>query len=137
MKRYLCSICLLAIGCYLHLLGGVTPASAAPSGGSSGLSGTASWPMELVREYVKKEYQVDVPLQPAPWRNQDMAARLNGEFVKRLNAVMAIYQALGGDTNLGIESLSGGLRSADDQITLFKKCRRIRVEEHLSESGKL
>jgi hypothetical protein len=66
-----------------------------------------------------------------------MAARLNGEFVKRLNAVMAIYQALGGDTNLGIESLSGGLRSADDQITLFKKCRRIRVEEHLSESGKL
>jgi hypothetical protein len=67
MKRYLCSICLLAIGCYLRLLGGVTPASAAPPGGSGGLSGTASWPMELVREYVKKEYQVDVPLQPAPW----------------------------------------------------------------------
>jgi hypothetical protein len=137
MKRYLCSICLLAIASYLRLLGGVTPASAAPSGGSGGLSGTASWPMELVREYVKKEYQVDVPLQPAPWRNQDMAARLNGEFVKRLNAVMAIYQALGGDTNLGIEFPLGGLRSAQEQIDLFKECRRIRVELHQLGDGRL
>jgi hypothetical protein len=126
MKRYLCSIYLLAIASYLRLLGGVTPASAAPSGGSGGLSGKASWPMELVREYVKKEYGVDVSLASPAWRNRDMAAGLNGEFVKRLDALMAIYQALGGNPDLGIEKPHGGLRSAEEQIALFKLCRRIK-----------
>jgi D-alanyl-D-alanine carboxypeptidase len=126
MKRYLCSICLLATGCYLRLLGGVTPASAAPPGGSGGLSGTASWPMELVREYVKKEYGIDVSLAAPAWRNRDMAARLNGEFVKRLDALMAIYQALGENPDLEIEKPYGGLHSAQEQKDLYKLCRRIK-----------
>ncbi len=105
------------------------------TGGAARLSGKATWDMELVREYVKKAYQVDVPPQPAPWRNQNMAGHLNGEFVKRLNALMAIYEALGGNTNLGIESPTGGLRSAQDQFKLFKKCRRIRQDMHLQPVG--
>jgi len=97
-----------------------------PAGVSFLLEGAASWNIDMVREFFKRERKVDMPAAPAPFANQDMLKAVNPEFAKRIEALIAIYQASGGGTDLGIAPKDGGIRSAQQQIKLFKECRRIK-----------
>ena len=97
-----------------------------PSGASGGsfLEGAGRWDMEMVREYYKKEYQLDVKAEPDAFPRQEMLDRMNPDFKNRFKAVMAIYQSMGGG-ELGILPGAGGLRTAESQSNLYKKCRRM------------
>ncbi len=128
--------------------GALTPSSGAapaavpspcPGGSATGdsfLEGTACWDIELVREYIKKVQKVDMAATPAPYAghgdNKDMLSKVNPEFAKRVDALMAIYQAHGGDKSpevvkdLGIVPKTGGFRSPQEQFEVWKKCRRIK-----------
>jgi len=97
---------------------------AAPTGGIIG--GTATWDIELVREYIKKQHEVDMAAEPQPYPGQAMLAQVNPEFALRINALMAVYQAHGG-TDLGLVPRTGGLRTAQQQADLYRKCRRIQT----------
>lgn len=109
--------------------------SSSPGGSAAGVSfleGTASWDIELVREYIKKVQKVDMAATPAPYPQQDMLSKVNPEFAKRVDALMALYQAHGGDKSpevvkdLGIVPKTGGFRRPQEQIELYKECRRIK-----------
>jgi hypothetical protein len=114
---------------------GLIAVSAARADAQDMLSGAGRWDMAMVREFMKKEHDLDVPDAPEPWRNRDMAPHLNGEFLKRLDALMAVYQAMGGDASLGIQKPDGGLRTAERQIALYKQCRRVRTDAHFTPVG--
>lgn len=98
-----------------------------PLGGSGGtfLEGTATWDMEMVREYYKREYQLDVMAEPDAFPRQEMLDRMNPDYKNRFKAAIAIYQSMGAG-ELGILPGPGGLRTAQMQIDLFKKCRRVK-----------
>lgn len=115
---------------------GPSPSGTAPpaAGGTGGtfLQGTAAWDIELVREFIKKEQGVDIGTSPPSYPNRNMTQQLNQEFAKRIDALMAIYKAHGGDVNprvvqdLGIVARTGGFRTHAEQIDHYKKCRRIK-----------
>lgn len=91
--------------------------------GSNLLSGTATWdPARLVRW--ARIQGVTIAL-PATYPNQNMTAQLNSEFVKRLDVVAAMYKAIS-SKEIGIVPGSGGLRTEQSQIELYRKCRKIK-----------
>jgi hypothetical protein len=97
------------------------------SGQAAFIEGKSQWSMAQVQEYCKLAHKIDVAAQPAAFPNQDMLSHVNPEFAKRINAVMAVYQAFGG-TDLGIVPRTGGLRTVEMQIELYKKGRQIKQD---------
>ena len=121
-------ICIAVIETTVGQIAG--PSSAPQTSATSGtklLQGTGEWNVDLLRDMYKKKPQpdsVDVQRQPAPFPGQEMLKTLNPEFANRINVLVAIYQSHGG-ANLGIEPGTGGLRSRQSQINLYKVCRRL------------
>jgi len=100
------------------------PAPSSPPAGGNFLEGKATWDPDLVRLFFKQQYQLDLPAAMTTYPDQDMAAKVNGEFAERLSMVMAFYQAISGLNDVGIVPKTGGLRSLADQIANYKKGRK-------------
>lgn len=121
------SFCLYAVKAQNQAPQGAGGAQTTSRSGAAGgfIEGTAAWNMEMVREYYKREYQLDVKADPDAFPRQEMLDRMNPDFKNRFMAAMSIYQSMGGG-ELGILPGPGGLRTAQSQIDLFKKCRRVK-----------
>jgi len=101
--------------------------SGAPDDSASGpLSGTASWDAEIVKEFCKKNYHIDLADEVRSFPGLAMLDKVNPEFATRIKTLMRIYQAAGGST-IGIVPRSGGLRSAEDQLNDFTKGRSLKT----------
>ena len=86
------------------------PPASQPAGASSMLSGKAAWDPALWKYYCKHEYELDVPDEPQPFPEEGELKQLNGEFARRLGAVIAVYQAASKLNNLGPAPGDGGIR---------------------------
>jgi len=99
------------------------------------LTGEGKFDMTFVQEYFTKLNHIDVAAAPAPYPDTDtkanghrsMLGTLNPEFRKRIDALVAIYQAFCGmyheNIDIGIVPISGALRTKEDQQELYKKGR--------------
>ncbi|HLW47866.1 MAG TPA: M15 family metallopeptidase [bacterium] len=119
------------------------PATGAGTGFLQSTMGTDAWWIAMVQISMEQLLKVHIPAAPAPYpghglqrrdkKTDEMLADLNQEFAKRLNVLMAVYQASGGDKRpsvvepLGITEGDGGLRSSDKQHELYKECRRLKT----------
>jgi len=90
------------------------------------IEGTAAWDAELVRSYFRKFQEVDIGAGTPDYPGRAMLDDLNPEFGRRIDVLMAVYQAHGGN-DIGIAPRTGGLRSAADQLALYQQCREIRT----------
>jgi hypothetical protein len=88
------------------------------------LEGTAAWDPAVIQKWAKRFHQLEIEAQPS-YPNRDMTAQLNPEFARRVDAVVAIYRAVGG-SEIGIVPRTGGLRTEQMQRELYRKGRRIR-----------
>jgi|SRR5579872_1200365 len=99
------------------------------SPGSAGglLQGTGKWDLELVKAYFKNPFSgglgLDISLPPGDYPNRQMLSRVNPEFAKRVDVLIAVWLAAGGKP-IGIVPETGGLRTAQVQLNLYKQCRR-------------
>src|SRR5271163_1709469 len=96
------------------------------------LTGEGKWDMSMVQEYCKKLYHIDVSAAPTPYPDTDtkanghrsMLSTLNPEFRKRIDALVAIYQAFcrmyHENIDIGIVPGSGALRTKEDQQNIYK-----------------
>ncbi|MEW6278011.1 MAG: hypothetical protein AB1758_05265 [Candidatus Eremiobacterota bacterium] len=124
------------LACLLLIALGVLCRPPEARGQPTNLSGTASWTQEcreLVCDFVRKTYHMEIAAAPQAYPTQTTAAgELNAEFVNRLNLVVALWQAhpeggaQGGGRNIGLRPGDGGLRQAEDQRRIFRRGRTLR-----------
>jgi hypothetical protein len=96
-----------------------TAPPASPPGGNL-LTDKAVWDPSLFRAYCKLNYKVDVANSPNAFQGQELiTSKFNPEFVKRLYAMIAFYQAEGYN-DVGIVPGEGAFRSLEDQHKLYK-----------------
>jgi hypothetical protein len=122
-------VLVLPASCFLEQL------QASAQGQGQMLTGEGQFDMAFVQEYFKKLNHIDVAATPAPYPDTDtkanghrsMLGTLNPEFRKRIDALVAIYQAFCRQYNenidIGIVPISGALRTKEDQQELYKKGR--------------
>jgi hypothetical protein len=107
------------------VVGGAPPGNtntappASPPGGNL-LTDKAQWDPSLFRAYCKLDYKLDVTDSPKSFQGQELiTSKFNPEFVKRLYAMIAFYQAEG-KNDMGIVPGDGAFRSPDEQHKLYK-----------------
>lgn len=87
------------------------------------LSGTATWDSTRLVRWARIQ-GVSITL-PVTYPNQSMTNQLNPEFARRLDVVVAMYKAIS-SKEIGIVPGSGGLRTEQTQIELYRKGRKIK-----------
>jgi hypothetical protein len=118
----------------------VATLSSPGSADGSLLTGKDQWDPDVVRQFFKHEFSLDIGPGPGDYPNRQMLTGLtrtchyddggtytvtshaNAEFAKRVDVLMAVYRAKGGK-DVGIVPCDGALRSEDYQLHLYKKGR--------------
>ena len=88
------------------------------------IQGKAQWDPDSVQRYFKHSKKLDISAGPGSYPNRDMLSKVNAEFAKRVDVLVALYHAGGGAQPIGIVSRTGALREAQSQQDLYKQCRR-------------
>lgn len=87
------------------------------------LHGEAQWDPAAVQLFFKHLDNLDISAGPGNYPKREMLAKVNAEFAKRVDVLMAVFRAAGGK-NVGIVPKTGALRDLSDQIKIWKHCRR-------------
>src|SRR5438034_4276790 len=121
----------------------VAPAAGVGTGFLQGTMGADAWWPAMVQDAMEQALHIKhFRLPPAPYpghgakrfdkKTDEMLTDINQEYARRVNVLMAVYQASGGDKRasvvepLGIAEATGGLRSLEEQHEIYKECRRLK-----------
>jgi len=84
----------------------------------SALDGKAQWDPAVLQLYFKYVDNIDIGPGPGDYPHREMLTKINAEFAKRVDTLMAVYRAAGGK-DVGIVPGTGALRTAVDQIKIW------------------